>query len=90
MTLVVEMGYAMKTGLRLDEYIQVLLDKRKEEKVKIDPIHERGDKFTSPAGNISTEEIRLLNEYLEQVNLKKLADGSPERKKNLLLKNFSK
>lgn len=80
----------MKTGLRHSDYIKLLLEKRKEEIRQIDPIHERGDRFTSPPGATSLEENRIITEYMEQRNLHKVINSIPEIKKPILLKKFFK
>jgi len=80
----------LKTGMRHSDYIKILLDKRKSETRKIDPIHERGEFITSPPGATSLEEIRIITEYIEQRNLHKLINSLPEAKKPILLKKFFK
>jgi hypothetical protein len=80
----------VKTGKRHDEYVQSLLEKAKNEERKRHPIHEAGDQFTSPPSATTLEENRILTDYIEQVNLRKLAEARPEQKKPLLLKKFFK
>ncbi|OCA90512.1 hypothetical protein A8F94_01090 [Bacillus sp. FJAT-27225] len=80
----------MKTGKRHTEYVQSLLEKTKNEVKKRHPIHEAGDQFTSPPSATSLEENRILMDYIEQVNLRKLAEARPEQKKPLFLKKFFK
>ncbi|RXJ02413.1 hypothetical protein DS745_06830 [Anaerobacillus alkaliphilus] len=80
----------MRTGLRLDDYRKLLLEKRKNEPKKINALHEKGERFSSPLGATSTEEIRIFNEYMEQVNFRKITEAAPERKRPLLLKKFFK
>jgi len=80
----------LKTGLRHDEYVKKLLEQRQIEDRKKDPIHEAGDRFTSPAGSTSTEEIRVFNEYMEQANLFKITNAAPAQRKYLMLKRFFK
>lgn len=80
----------LKTGLRHDEYVKKLLEQRKKEERKKDPIHESGVTFTSPAGSTATEEIRVFNEYMEQANLFKITNAAPEQRKSLMLKRFFK
>ena len=72
----------MKTGMRLSDYIPVLLEKRKNENIKKDEIHETNEGITSPPGAASTEEIRIFHDYAEQANLLKIAEASPEKKKH--------
>jgi hypothetical protein len=72
----------VKTGMRLCDYIPVLLEKRKRENRKKDEINETNEGITSPPGATSTEEIRIFTEYMEQANLLKIAEASPEKKKH--------
>ncbi|MBY0095882.1 hypothetical protein [Mesobacillus maritimus] len=80
----------MKTGMRHQEYIKNLLEKRAHEQKKINPIHEKGEKLTSPSSATTLEENKLLTEYMEQVNLQKLANSMPHQKHPLFLKKFFK
>ncbi|MCM3664966.1 hypothetical protein M3204_11155 [Mesobacillus subterraneus] len=80
----------MKTGMRHSDYIKVLLDKRKDEIRQIDPIHEVGDRITSPPGATPLEESRFMIEYMEQKNLHTVVTAKPDMKKPLLLKKFFK
>lgn len=80
----------MKTGMRHSDYIKVLLAKRKDENRQIDPIHEVGDRITSPPGATPLEESRFISEYMEQKNLHTVVTAKPELKKSLLLKKFFK
>jgi ribosome maturation factor RimP len=80
----------LKTGMRHSDYIKVLLDKRKDEIRQIDPIHEVGDRITSPPGATPLEESRFISEYMEQKNLHTVVNAKPEMKKSLLLKKFFK
>jgi hypothetical protein len=80
----------LKTGMRHSDYIKVLLDKRKDEIRQIDPIHEVGDRITSPPGATPMEESRFISEYMEQKNLHTVVNAKPEMKKPLLLKKFFK
>jgi hypothetical protein len=70
----------MKTRMRLDDYIPVLLEKRKNESRKKDDIYETSEGITSPPGATSTEEIRIFTEYMEQANLLKITEAAPEKK----------
>jgi hypothetical protein len=76
--------------MRHQEYIKALLDKRALEQKSINPIHEKGDKLTSPPSATTLEENKLLTEYMEQVNLQKLANSMPHQKHPLFLKKFFK
>ncbi|WP_046175726.1 hypothetical protein [Domibacillus indicus] len=80
----------MKTGIRLDEYISLLLEKRQREPRNKDKFPEAKEGFSSPAGPVPTEEIRLFAEYKEQANLLQIAKAAPEKRKVLMLKKFLK
>ncbi|WNF21040.1 hypothetical protein [Mesobacillus jeotgali] len=80
----------MKTGMRHSDYLKNLLEQRKHEAGNIDPIHEVGDRITSPPGATSLEENKIISEYLEQKNLQTLANAVPQFKKSLILKKFFK
>lgn len=80
----------MKTGMRHSDYIKVLLDKRKDEIRQIDPIHEVGNRITSPPGATPLEEQRFISDYMEQTNLHTVVNAIPEMKKPLLLKKLFK
>jgi hypothetical protein len=80
----------MKTGMRHQEFIKALLEKKAQEQKIMNPIHEKGEKFTSPPSATSLEENKLLTEYMEQVNLQKLANSLPHQKHPLFLKKFFK
>nr|WP_239585881.1 hypothetical protein [Bacillus mesophilus] len=60
----------------------------------MDQINERnlslGEGLTSPTSNLSTEETRILMEYLDQRNLFNITSKDPSRKKVLTLKKFFK
>lgn len=76
--------------MRHQEYIKALLEKRAKEQRKINPIHETGEKLTSPPSATTLEENKLLTEYIEQANLQKLASSIPTQKHPLFLKKFFK
>ncbi|WP_082220327.1 hypothetical protein [Domibacillus robiginosus] len=80
----------MKTGMRFDQYLSVLLEKRKHEPRTESKIIEKKVSFSSPSGSVPTEEIRLFTEYKEQANLLQIAKSAPEKKKFLMLKKFLK
>ncbi|MFJ7831032.1 hypothetical protein ACIQXU_12475 [Peribacillus sp. NPDC097284] len=73
----------MKTKMRLSDYISDLAEKRKQEVIKENDIYETTTGITSPLGATSTEEIRIFNEYMEQVNLMNITKAAPEKKKYL-------
>ncbi|WP_257985525.1 hypothetical protein [Bacillus sp. V5-8f] len=70
----------MKLRMRLNEYTEVLLEKRKNEKRTDATIYETSEGITSPPGATPTEEIRIFTEYMEQANLLKIAEAAPEKK----------
>lgn len=84
----------MKDEIRHEEYVKQLLEARKKEVIKLDPINQRnlakGEGLTSPTSNGTTEETRILKEYMEQRNLIKVSEADPTRKKALTLKKFFK
>ncbi|WP_246938573.1 hypothetical protein [Bacillus pinisoli] len=84
----------MKEKIRHDEYVKRLLEKRKQEVIKMDEINERnlsmGEGLTSPTSNLSTEETRILMEYMEQQNLFNITSKNSKLKKSLTLKKFFK
>ncbi len=84
----------MTKEIRHDEYVRKLLEDRKKETIKMDPVNargiEKGEGITSPASNLSTEETRLLKEYMKQKNLLKVTEADTTRKKTLTLKKFLK
>lgn len=80
----------MKTRMRLDQYIPVLLEKRRREQRSKNVIYETSDGITSPPGATPTEEIRLFNEYKDQANLLQITKAAPEKRKSLMLKKFFK
>ena len=77
----------MKTGLRLDEYMKNLMQKRESEPK---PKDKGKGNLSSPIGATSTEEIRLFSEYMDQANLRSITEASPKRKRPLILKKFFK
>lgn len=84
----------MKGEIRHDEYVKKLLENRKKEIIKMDAINQRnlskGEGLTSPTSNLSTEETRLLREYMDQKNIVKISEAAPSLKKELNLKKFFK
>lgn len=81
-------GVCTKTRMRLDDYIPVLLDKRKHEGRKKDEIYETSDGITSPSGATSFQEIRIFSDYMKQANLLKITEAAPEKKNFLMMKRF--
>lgn len=84
----------MTKEIRRDEYIKQLLEARKKEVIKSDVINEqsllKGEGITSPTSNLSSEETRILMEFMERKNLFKITEADPSRKKSLTLKRFFK
>lgn len=80
----------MKTGMRHSDYLKNLLEDRKNEARNLDPIHEVGNRITSPPSATPLEENKIIAEYLEQKNLQTLANAVPEFKKTLIFKKFFK
>jgi ribosome maturation factor RimP len=84
----------VKGEIRHDEYVRKLLEERKREVIKTDAINQRnllnGEGLTSPTSNMTTEETRLLREYMEQKNLLKISEAAPSLKKSLNLRKFFK
>ncbi|OZM57050.1 hypothetical protein CIB95_09795 [Lottiidibacillus patelloidae] len=86
----------MKKEIRHKEYVERLKELRQKEYIEHehDPINlrsiKRGEGLTSPTTNLSTEETRILMDYIEQQNLFKITSRSPMLKKSLTLKMFFK
>lgn len=80
----------MKTNLRLNDYRKQLLKKRDNEPKTKDRMNFSSEHLSSPLGATSSEEIRIFNEYMEQVNLNKITESLPDLKKPLILKKFFK
>jgi hypothetical protein len=84
----------MKSNVRRDEYIEKLLSEREKEVYEYDVINKRnllkGEGLTSPTSAVSTEETRILMEYMEQQNLFNLSSTDENRRKVLTLKRFFK
>jgi hypothetical protein len=87
-------GGILEKEIRHDEYVKQLLEERKKEVIKMDPINEiniaKGEGLTSPTNYGSTEEGRLFKEYMDQRNLLELGKANEERKRNLTLRRFFK
>jgi hypothetical protein len=83
-----------KSYIPFHEYMKNLLEKRKQEVIKKDIINElnfqKGSGLTSPTTPTSTEEARLLREYIERSNLLNIAKADESRRKILMLKKFFK
>lgn len=83
-----------KNSIRLDQYVNELLDKRRDEIRKKDVENElnikHGKGMSSPAGDCPPEELKTLKEYIHSVNLMHLGKALPDQKKDLMLRKFFK
>jgi hypothetical protein len=84
----------MKSNVRRDEYIENLLKQREKEVYEVDVINQwnllNGKGLTSPTSAVSTEETRILMEYIDQKNLFNIGSTDENRRKVLTLKKFFK
>ena len=84
----------MKPQVKRDEYIEKLQKMREKEVHHMDAINQRsllkGEGLTSPTSAVSTEETRILMEYMDQKNLFNLGSTNEKRRKVLTLKKFFK
>ncbi|MDQ0230442.1 hypothetical protein J2S19_001698 [Metabacillus malikii] len=80
--------------IRLKEYRELLLKKKAQEEIKIDVINElnlqRGQGLTSPTSGTSTEETRLLMEYIDRANIFNISKRDEQRGKILKYRKFFK
>ncbi|WP_017727765.1 hypothetical protein [Halalkalibacterium ligniniphilum] len=80
--------------IRFNEYTQKLLEKRQKEIIHKDILNEfhfqKEEKLTSPTTSTSTEEARLLMEYMERFNLLQLQRKDQQMRKIVILKKFFK
>ena len=67
--------------MRLNDYIPLLMEKRRNEKQRKEEIYESSEGLTSPSGVGSTEEIRIFMDYMKQANLMKISEAAPQKKK---------
>ncbi|MFD1735426.1 hypothetical protein ACFSCX_02515 [Bacillus salitolerans] len=78
----------------LEEYKKDLLKKRKQEMIKEDIINEFNDKngqgITSPTTGKTTEETRLLMEYIDRANMFNISNHDETRGKTLKYRKFFK
>ncbi|QVY62467.1 hypothetical protein [Cytobacillus gottheilii] len=83
-----------KKKIHLNEYMERLLEQRKHEVRKKDPINElnerKGEGLTSPSTMTTTEETRLLMEYIDRANIFHLLENNEKRGKSLKLRKFFK
>ncbi|QOY35205.1 hypothetical protein AWH56_021275 [Anaerobacillus isosaccharinicus] len=83
-----------KPKIYLNDYIGKLLEQRKQEVIKEDIINEfnqqKGQGLTSPTTITTTEETRLLMEYIDRTNLFTLSKQNEKRGKILKLRKFFK
>ncbi|WP_421385118.1 hypothetical protein ACOJQI_10240 [Bacillus salacetis] len=84
----------MKPKMTRDEYIEKLLKEREKEVIEVDIFNQRnlarGEGLTSPTSAVSTEETRILMDYMDQRNLFFLTSTDEKRRKVLTLKKFFK
>ncbi|MFC4403387.1 hypothetical protein [Gracilibacillus xinjiangensis] len=84
----------MKTTVRLDDYVKELLKKRAQEEKKEDIFNqfneENGLGITSPTTLTTTEETRLLMEYMDKANMLNIVNRDRKRGKPLTLRKFFK
>ncbi|MFA1818905.1 hypothetical protein ACDX78_01660 [Virgibacillus oceani] len=82
----------MQDEIRHEEYVKLLLEKRKQEIIKSDPVNEinlmSGEGLTSPISSVSLEETRILQEYMEQKNLFHTTSVDTNKRKVLTLRRF--
>lgn len=80
--------------IRLNEYRKKLLEKRETEELKNDIINEfnsqNGKGLTSPTTSTTTEETRLLMEYIDRANLFNISKQDEKRGKTLKYRKFFK
>lgn len=80
--------------LHLDEYTKKLLEQRQKEQIKVDIINEFNSKngygLTSPTTSTTTEETRLLMEYIDRANMFNILKHDEKRGKLLKLRKFFK
>lgn len=88
------MGSSGKKVRRFNEYMDHLLENRKKEVIKEDLINEfnirNGQGLTSPSTLTTTEETRLLMEYMDRANLFHISKRDEKRGKVLTLRKFFK
>ena len=80
--------------LHLNEYTEKLLEQRKKEQVKENLINEfnikNGFGLTSPTTSTTTEETRLLMEYIDRANMFNISKHDEKRGKLIKLRKFFK
>ncbi|WP_245947218.1 hypothetical protein [Bacillus taeanensis] len=78
----------------MKEYVKTLLESRQRESIKEDIINEMnnrsGSEFISPTTSTTTEDTRLLMEYMDRANLFNISKGDETRGKLLKLRKFLK
>lgn len=83
-----------KNSIRLNEYVENLLEQRKKEVIKEDIINEinlkKGEGLTSPTSDSTKEDTRLYMEYQIRSNVFNISKHSEERGKILKLRRFFK
>lgn len=87
-------GTSGKKVRRFNDYMDHLLETRKKEVIKEDIINEfnirNGQGLTSPTTLTTTEETRMLMEYMDRANLFHIAKRDEKRGKVLTLRKFFK
>ncbi|WP_231687684.1 hypothetical protein [Bacillus sp. CHD6a] len=83
-----------KRKIFLDDYRKELMEKRQQEMMKEDIINEfnvkKGHGSTSPTTGTTTEETRLLMEYIDRANMFTISKHNEERGKLLTYRKFFK
>lgn len=83
-----------KEPKHLDQYLRELREKREREIISEDAANElsaqRGQGLTSPAAEVSTEELKLLKESIMVQNLSRMGQALPARRRAMMLRTFFK
>ncbi|WP_102027561.1 hypothetical protein [Salirhabdus sp. Marseille-P4669] len=81
-----------KRTVRFNQYVDKLLEERKKEEIKVDVINQmnllRGEGLTSPTSATSTEDTRLLMDYMDRSNLYNISNRKESVGKDLKLRRF--
>ncbi|WP_232695915.1 hypothetical protein [Brevibacillus daliensis] len=81
-------------SVRLDQYVRELLEKQSQEEEKEDlenQINLRlGKGISSPASELPSSELKMLQQYIHGHNLFLLGEALPNRKKEMVLRKFFK
>ncbi|MCK0472463.1 hypothetical protein [Halalkalibacter sp. APA_J-10(15)] len=83
-----------RSNIRLDEYSKKLWEQRKKEDIKESAENivslKNGQGLTSPASELPTEELKMVQQYMHRTNLLNLSKALPDRKKAMILRKFFK